>query len=123
MTLVFEFKYNPEVHKDRVFTSADRTTLYTRPSKTHEFTCYQTGDHSSTIFVSFEEYGFWVEYDLTELPVLCTDAALLPPYVYRSDTMIYAKHVQVPFEDLDDTMYITIDDECFNVPISEIPLR
>lgn len=46
-----------------------------------------------------------------------------PPYVYRSDTMIYAKHVQVPFEDLDDTMYITIDDECFNVPISEIPLR
>lgn len=123
MALVFEFKYIPEAHKDCVFSSEDRKTLYTRAKKTDGFTCYQADDHSPTFKVSYEEFGFWVKYDLTELPILITDASRLPRFVYRSDNMVYANHIEVPFEDVDDTMYFNINGECFDVTIADIPLK
>lgn len=122
MALVFEFKYIPDVHKDRVFSSEDRKTLYTRASKAQEFTCYQSPDHSSIFKVSYEENGFWVEYNLTKLPVLITDALRLPSFVYRSDTTVYVRHVQVAFEDINDTVYLNINGECFSIVIGDIPL-
>lgn len=121
MTLVFEFKYAPEVHKGLIFSSADRKTLYTRSSVSEKFVTYtKTCCEDCPPLILVEDEGTALEYDLRELPILVTDATQLPDSVKRTDTTLFAKDREARILDERDMLYLELRGVFYYVPIAEI---
>jgi len=124
MTLVFEFKYAPEVHKGLIFSSADRKTLYIRSSVSEKFVTYtKTCCEDCPPLILVEDEGTALEYDLRELPILVTDATQLPASVKRTDTTICANNHERRFNRLDDMLYLQLQGVHYYVRIEDIPLK
>lgn len=120
MTLVFEFKYHPEL-KGLVFSSIDQRSLYLRRSASEKFVVYTKtccGDCPPLVMV--EDEGVFLEYDLRELPTLVTDATQLPPDVKRTDTAVFVKDREGRILDERDMLYLELRGVFYYVPIAEI---
>lgn len=123
MSFIVDYKYSDN-DQGLIFSSEDRRTLFYRQDLTEKFTVYTKQCNCTcgpSIRLSFDDFS--IDYDLSELPILHTDASQLPPGVKRTDKVIWVGNKSGPFRSLDDLFYLQLRGVFYYVRIADIPLK
>lgn len=123
MSLIVDYKYS-DSDKGLLFSSADRRTLYYRQDLQEKFTVYTKQcncDCGPSIRLMFDDFS--IDYLLTELPILITDASQLPADVKRTDDKVWVGDKSGPVLRPEDMLYLQLRGAFYYVRIADIPYK